>query len=311
MQKCVGFHGYSPELIANIVQSRAKNTWLAYLPWIKKFQSWTVQRGLRSWPCSPVVAANFLSSVPSSKTLPTAWAALSFVHNLLCPFANPLRTSLCSLVVAAGRRKARPTTAKQPLNSRAVHTILASLLKTPTPTNLKLAAMINLVFRACLRISEALNLNLRDLTFHQDHISLRIMGAKTDKNLDGQSALCATTNDRFCPAILLRRYVSAAGLKWHSSEPLFQKYACHHFTGARESYASARRALLVVLQANDFPQKDFGWHSLRRGATSEALNKGISPSLVQRHGRWRSAEGMAPYIKISLKKRLQPSLSLR
>ena len=40
-------------------------------------------------------------------------------------------------------------------------------------------------------------------------------------------------------------------------------------------------------------------HSLRRGAATLALSKGALPHEVQNRGRWRSPEGMKPYIKDS------------
>ncbi len=304
MQSCNLFRHCSVELRENIIESRARNTWLAYLQWVKKWQNYANSRNLTSWPASAISVANFLSTVKSQKSVPLAWSALHFVHSFF-QGPNPLKAQFCTLTVAASRRKAQPTKAKLPLFSVQVSAVIKHLLKSPNIANLRLAAMISLVFKSSLRINECLSLNCGDVLFGRNHCRVIIKAGKTDRNMDGQNGIFAISNSVNCPARLIRLYAKKLSRRLYPQEPLFQQSDAQRVT-----YSQARKEFLRVLTLAGFNAKDFGWHSLRRGATSQALAKGVPSDIVQQNGRWRSIEGMAPYIKLPLNSRLLPSKAL-
>ncbi len=63
----------------------------------------------------------------------------------------------------------------------------------------------------------------------------------------------------------------------------------------RLTYTVARQQLAKLLRACNIEGVNYGWHSLRSGAASEALRRGAPACLVQAHGRWATREWMAPY----------------
>ncbi len=273
---------------------------IAYLRWCKKWQKYAK---LRKFSLASFGSITF----KSLKSVPLAWSALHFIHSFY-PGTNPLKTQFCTLTVAASRRKAKPTKAKLPLFSGQVSVVIKHLLKSPNIANLRLAAMISLVFKASLRINECLALNCSDILFCRSHCKIVIRSGKTDRNMDGQTAVFAVSNLVTCPSRLVRLYANKCGRRLYQQEPLFRQ--CGKDSSSRVTYSQARKDLLCVLGSVGLEIKRFGWHSLRRGATSQALSRGVPANVVQRNGRWRSIEGMAPYIKLPLSSRLWPSKAL-
>ncbi len=295
------FMGIWSRLSASICTSRASNTWKAYRPWVEGWQSWVARKGFKV--ITPIVVATFLTRVKSHKSVAQAAAALKLFFSLhnICP--NPANSVVVALVTANARRSGLPAKRKSAFSKSQVQKLLTYLQTNPSLPNLRLASMISLCFMGCLRINECVGLNLCDVIESKDCIELRIRGAKTDRDRNGQHTLITKTGGSFCVARVLHSYLSAAQLTIGHTGPVFRivRHVSKRMTGhahkaSRLTYTIARDALKDALEASNI-KGNYSWHSFRAGAASEALRLGAAVDLVRTHGRWASWEGMAPYVE--------------
>ena len=181
-----------------------------------------------------------------------------------------------------------------------------NLTKTDSLANKRLALMILTCFTGFLRISECLRLRPKDFQFSDEHITLNILEAKTDKFRDGQN--CYISCGRVSK--LFRIYLNMAKIDKNDTLPLFRNCKRNTLTLKTLSYGSATSQLKCWLKKLSLPA--YTWHSFRAGGASLAFQKGIAKELIMRQGRWKSHEGIAPYLSLNneLKKKIPAVLSI-
>ncbi|MCP3667288.1 MAG: tyrosine-type recombinase/integrase [Gammaproteobacteria bacterium] len=208
------------------------------------------------------------------------------------------------MIGASAKRTATAIVRKEVISPAQVKCLIEHLAQVDTLHNLRLAAMIQLVFSGCLRIGECLALNLDDIQMKPDRLILTHRTAKTDKTRQGQHTIIARNHTVHCPGKALERYLARAHLQLGSTTAIFRQIQYHPTvhstfpTETRLTYTNARQDLLRLMAKCNI-SGNFSWHSFRAGAASAALNQGIDATLVREHGRWRSENGMSPYIQVS------------
>ncbi|MCP3666542.1 MAG: tyrosine-type recombinase/integrase [Gammaproteobacteria bacterium] len=223
------------------------------------------------------------------------------LHNVA---PNPATSQLVNLTKAAARRNASDVRHAPYVPKSSVQKLLSHLLLSPSLSNLRLAAAVALCYTGSLRIGECLTLNLKDVISRKNLMELVIRGGKTDRSRLGQRATIHCSNSQLSPHKLLSHYLRKGGLKLGSEGAIFRgilyNSQSHHYTltNKRLTYNAIRKQLTDAWERAGLSQ-DISWHSFRAGSASRALNHGAPEELVKEHGRWRSSEGMAPYIKRS------------
>ncbi len=180
-------------------------------------------------------------------------------------------------------------------------------------------AFFVLGFYAFLRFNDFINIRVGDITFFDDYFSVFLSKAKNDQEHRGNCVRVAKNpSKKFCPFLALHAYLRAAHLLGQS-EPdilIFRQVARNGkrlvghkplcYSRVRDMFHTA----LCTVGIGEESLGNFGLHSLRSGGTSGAHERGVSRDLIQRHGRWLSAESMEGYIKDSLLAELSVSKSL-
>lgn len=307
--------GSMSELFESLCNSRANNTFKAYIPWVKSWQKWVASKP-KNAPLT-VSIASFLCAIKSKKSVPTATAALKLFFSLATgPVNNPMSSNLITLVNASARRASKNTQHKTAFSKCKVQALLNHLYKRPTLANSRLAAMIALCFFGALRISECINLNLNDVSISKSEIVLTLRNAKTDRDRHGQECVLAKGTGATGPGSALMKYLKTGKLELSSAErgALFRNVhfsgGSHSLTKRRVAGSTARDQLKSLLAEMRMSSQNYSWHSFRSGAASEALRSGVDRDLVRAHGRWRSDEGIAPYIDKSQAERSAVSKAL-
>ena len=156
-----------------------------------------------------------------------------------------------------------------------------------------LKAAILLAFHGLLRASEftlptTVSYNPKktllksDITIGHHTIRLQIKASKTDQRGHRQTILLECTNCSTCPISLIEQYLEASH---HPSThlPLFHLADGKLLT--RYSLATSLKECIIAVRENP---KHFSTHSLRIGGRTAAAAAGITPSIIQELGRWRS-----------------------
>lgn len=159
-------------------------------------------------------------------------------------------------------------------------------------------ALLLLGFAGCLRRSELVALQHGDL--EQGELGLRIYLAHSKTDQEGQGAwvdiLRATHYPELCPVRALEEWVEAAGI---SEGRLFRSLT----KGARPRLGVSLSAVSVDAvvkwaagQAGLDPSR-YGGHSLRAGSATYLSDRGKSPTLIAKHGRWKSLDMVLTYCR--------------
>ena len=221
----------------------------------------------------------------------------------------------------ARRSLGKPTVRKEPINTKIINKIQASLLskdKTLDLKGLRMMAFILLAYAGFLRYDEAIKIRREDIAFHGTYIALFLQTSKTDIFRNGHTVLIARTRTKLDPFVFLHRYLSAADIQPKDECFIFRGIYVHPSSGKQFlkdmdkhiSYSTIRDLLLACIQSIGLDPKAYGTHSLRAGGATAAANRGIPDRLFKVHGRWRSESSKDRYIKDSIRRRLKVSLNL-
>lgn len=313
------------EVLDVMMGSRAISTARSYLNEITKFYRWcTLKEIPLVIPFSSTVVAVYLMELfkdkgKSSSCIVRIHAALKWLHSF-CPTVglNPLDTGFChNIVEAAKRSKVAPIKKKTPMSSTIVKEIIEKYggddanLK-----DLRLATLVCLGFAGFLRFNELSNIRPVDLTFEKDCLKILINKSKTDIYRKGNILYIARTTSKYCPVMLLERYIKVAQLSLSSILPLFRSISKTKrgfvLRKQRLSYSRCREMFKAAIDSLGYNSSDYGLHSLRSGGitTAVAENSSISERLLKLHGRWKSDISKDMYILETHSNRLKVSRSL-
>ena len=284
-----------------IAGSRASNTWKAYTNWVCRWRRFARQKAISdAMDVSENSVAAFLSTLRSAKSISQAAAALSLFFSLKNVSPNPIQSQLITLIKSSAKRNAPSIRHAKYVSANVVKTLLQYLLKKDELVSLRLASAVAICYSGLLRIGECLNLHLNDFTIAKDRVLLHIREGKTDRSRLGQRATLHCTNSQLSPFTILTRYLSKGGLKLGKKGAVFREMRRNTGDSSlgthKASYNTLRKNLTEACKAAGLSQR-ISWHSFRAGGASRAINKGAPLELVKDHGRWRSEEGIAPYIK--------------
>jgi hypothetical protein len=113
------------------------------------------------------------------------------------------------------------------------------------------------------------------------HLTVHLRVSKTDQFGIGVTLHLGTTGDHLCPVAAMLGYLA---IRPSSPGPLFI-----FEDGASLSKQRLVRSLRQVLQSAGIDSTHFSGHSFRRGAATAAASAGLSDSLIQTLGRWKSS----------------------
>ena len=149
-------------------------------------------------------------------------------------------------------------------------------------------------FFALLRINEYMGgrLRHRHVRVYDGGLDITVMFSKTDQS--PATVSLAARADELCPARAYRQLLSTLIFHGFPRDPDTPVFLSRLDTGALrreptsdEELVRSLRAVIAVARPDSDPMRYAG-HSFRRGGTSAMLLAGVHPSVIQRHGRWRS-----------------------
>lgn len=290
--------------------------------YFQRFVKWCESFKFDFLPASVNTVCVFLSHLVEKRVSVSVLDAYFYAINWKHHFSlhiNPCNDSLVKMTLEGSKRiLAAPKTKKEPVTVEMLKKIVDYYKQNLNLKALRICTICILGFSGFLRYSEISELQMRDLTFEDDHVLVYIKRSKTDQERQGKTVPISKTSSELCPVMWLNRYIEKAGLVSESNQFLFSpvKYnkASDSYTlmSSQLSYKRAREIFLEAIEAIGEDKNKYSLHSLRSGGASAASNSdsALEERLIMAHGRWKRISSKDGYVKNDLSKRLSVSKNL-
>jgi len=285
--------------------AKAENTRVAYRAAVRAWCAWCEHRGLSPLPASGTDVATFLAAERrrglTPNTIDLRRAAIRYLHRA-AGCAVPTGDICVAETVAGIRRDAARKGELPEKKAAATASIIQQILAkiADDPRGLRDKAIILVGFAGALRRSELAAIRVEHL--EQTERGLRLTIAQTK----GSQAAAVTIplpygDTELCPVRALARWREVAGI---TSGPVFRriwlpKHSKAELVSGGEPPPPPRIgidaispfAIASMVQARaasaGFDGPHFGGHSLKRGALTTGMERGVHPADLKRLGRTR------------------------
>ena len=270
-------------------QSKADNTLRAYRSDWADFTRWCHGRGRAVLPALPETVTLYVTDLAAThkpSTLTRRLAAISVAHKA-AGYDTPTASAPVRAVMQGIRRVKRVA----PTQKTAVVTVdvraMIGALDLDTLGGLRDRALLLIGFAGALRRSELAGLDVGDVDFVHDGVTITIRRSKGDQEgLGARVGLPYGSDPLTCPVRALRAWLDASGV---TEGPLLRAVDRHGRigTGRMSGQAIAEVVQRAAARVGLDPTR-YGGHSLRAGMATAAAQAGAGEAAIQRQGRWRS-----------------------
>jgi len=269
--------------IGFIGRSRAANTAKAYDADWQDFESWAAAHGVETRPAKPESVVMYVTHLATSgrrvATIERRLVTISQRHEAE-GYDSPTRSLLVRTTMKGIRRAAADQEhtdkrggKKNPVLTEHLKDWINSL--TGQPIDIRNKAIILLGFAGAFRRSELTALNVNDLEFSDDGVTVTIRKSKTDQEGQGRKvAIPFGIYPQTCPVLALKTWLELARVE---NRPVFR--SIHRGGKISDKRLDDRMVCLVVKAAAKrlgLDPDDFGGHSLRAGHVTQALKGGAT-----------------------------------
>jgi integrase len=301
-----------PERIrANRAAAKSEETKRALKKNWERFAAWCGGQGVASLPAAPDwVEAYLLYLADDHPVLDKAgvelrrgmkpsgvkqalWA-IGLAHRL-AGLPNPAASEAVRLALAGiSRRKGLRTKQQAPLTIAHLHHVpFGGGLK-----DVRDKALLLVGFAGAFRRSELVTLRAEDIETTRHGLRIHLARSKTDQEARGAwvDIVRAVQHPGLCPVAALQAWLAAAGIE---RGHLF----CAVSKGGRPNRGRPLSGVTVdalvkrAAQAAGLDGRAYGGHSLRAGQATYLAEQGKSPTLIARHGRWKSMDMVLRYVR--------------
>jgi site-specific recombinase XerD len=291
--------------------AKAENTRIAYRAAVRAWCAWCDLRGLTPLPASGADVATFLAAERrrglAPNTIDLRRAAIRYLHRA-AGCAVPTGDVCVAETVAGIRRDAARKGQAPDKKAAATASIIRQMLeKIPDDLRgLRDKALILVAFAGALRRSELVAIRVERLEQTERGLRLTIPQSK------GSQAAAVIVplpygETELCPVRALARWREAAGI---TTGPVFRRIWLAKQVKAGGTPpplprighdAMSTRAIADMVQARasaaGFDGKHFGGHSLKRGALTTGMERGVHPADLKRLGRHKSFDVLGEYLE--------------
>jgi site-specific recombinase XerD len=297
----------NPAAIATLVEQTRKyvenaksdNTKRAYQADWRHFTAWCEQHRVAPLPAAPATVGYYLAALAGagykSSTLTRRLASIAEAHRS-AGFETPT-TSAEVKAVWSGIRRTHGTAqaGKSPAVTADIKAMI-SALDVDQLAGVRDRAILLLGFAGAFRRSELVALDVDDLVFSNQGITVTIRKSKTDQQ--GAGELRGIPRGQFaatCPVRAVRDWLNRAGI---TSGPVFRPID-RHGTMAERRLSDQAVALIVKRAATSagLDASGLSGHSLRAGFATSAAAVGVEERDIMKQTGHRSTEVMRRYIR--------------
>jgi integrase len=299
--------------------AKAENTRIAYRAAVRAWCAWCDQRNLPALPACGADVATFLAAERrrglAPNTIDLRRAAIRYLHRA-AGCAVPTG-DVCVAETVAGIRRDAARKGQAPEKKAAATASIVRQMLAQIPDDLRGLrdkALILVAFAGALRRSELVAIRVERLEQTERGLRLTIPQSK------GSQAAAVIVplpygETELCPVRALARWREAAGI---TSGAVFRRIWQAKQVKAGEAGglpaggpppalprighdAMSTRAIADMVQARasaaGFDGKHFGGHSLKRGALTTGMERGVHPADLKRLGRHKSFDVLGEYLE--------------
>jgi integrase len=290
--------------------SKAENTRIAYRAAVRAWCAWCEHRGLTPLPASGNDVATFLAAERrrglAPNTIDLRRAAIRYLHRA-AGCAVPTGDICVAETVAGIRRDATGKGELPEKKAAATASIIRQILAkiADDPRGLRDKAIILVGFAGALRRSELAAIRVEHL--EQTERGLRLTIAQTKGSQTAAVTIPLPYGEtELCPVRALARWREVAGI---TAGPVFRRIWLPKKLKTDAPPAPPRIgidaispfAIASMVQtraaAAGFDGPHFGGHSLKRGALTTGMERGVHPADLKRLGRHKSFDVLGEYLQ--------------
>jgi integrase len=277
--------------------SKAESTLRGYRADWRDFCGWCEGHGARALPATAeTVAAYIAESTARLKvgSIQRRLNAIAAAHK-----AVGLESPTTSAVVTATLQGIRRTLGTAPAQKAPALTddIRAMVAATDEGLiGLRDRALILLGFAGAFRRSELVALDVADLTFGRDGLTVNLRRSKTDQEGVGRKVgVPYGANPETCPVRVLQGWLESAAL---ADGPVFRSLNRHgHLCAGRLAPADVARVVKKLAERAGLDAARYAGHSLRAGHATAAAISGASERSIMNQTGHRSVQMVRRYIR--------------
>ena len=296
--------------------AKADNTRTAYRAAVRAWCAWCTRRGVPALPATGPDIAAFLAAERhrglAPNTIDLRRAAIRYLHRAAgCPV--PTDDACVSETVAGIRRDAARRGELPGKKVAATAAILRQILA-PIPDDLRGLrdrALLLTGFAGALRRSELAAIRVEQLEQTARGLRLTLPQSKGAQT-DAVTVPLPYGHTELCPVRALAAWQSAAGI---TAGPVFRRIWLPRKARPGEPPAGppvpplprigsqpiTPWAVAAIVKARataaGFGGRDFGGHSLKRGALTTGMDRGVHPAKLKRLGRHKSFDVLGEYLE--------------
>lgn len=277
--------------------AKAPRTRDAYRREWAAFVAWCEARSLAALPAAPSTVALFLTDRAAAgirpASLDVALAAVSEAHRA-AGLASP-RVSAEVRAVRAGIRRTVGTAQRQaaPVLVGDLRSMVGAVSE--GIAGLRDRALLLVGFAGGFRRSELVALEVADLDFGTDGLTVTLRRSKTDQEGEGRKVGLPYGNaPATCPVRSLRAWLEAASV---SAGPVFRAVHTHGQIRGALSGRDVARIVKRTATAAGMDAARFSGHSLRAGLATSAAKAGKSERAIMAQTGHRSSAMVRRYIR--------------
>jgi site-specific recombinase XerC len=296
--------------------AKAENTRRAYRAAVRAWCTWCDKRGLAPLPAAGADVAAFLASERgrglTPETLKLRRAAIRYLHRA-AGCAVPTDDVAVSETMAGISRQAARQGVVPRKKVAATATILRQILS-PIPDDLRGLrdrALLLTGFAGALRRSELAAIRVEQLEKTERGLRLSLPQSKGSQT-EAVTVPLPYGHTELCPVRALAAWQAAAGI---TAGPVFRRIWLPRKAPPGEPPAGSPVpplprigsqpitpwAVAAIVKsraaAAGFGARDFGGHSLKRGALTTGMDRGVHPAKLKRLGRHKSFDVLGEYLE--------------
>ena len=282
-----------------LAKSKADNTLRAYASDWSDFSDWCKHHGATDLPADPETIVNYVNDLADdakANTVARRVTAISENH-IAAGYGrnNPAKDGLVRSAIAAIRReKGTFQHGKTPVLMDTLY-LLADCFGDDI-VSLRDRALILLGFAGAFRRSELVRIQMEELTFSPEGMTVFVPHAKGDQLGHGATiAIPYAPDPEICAVRAVEQWILAAQIQ-HG--PLFRGFK-RNFEPKEQQLNDKSVALIVKKYAGmaGLDEASFAGHSLRRGFATSAAQRDVDALTIMRQTRHKSEKMVHRYIE--------------
>jgi len=281
-------------------KSKAYNTIKAYESDWNDFSNWCMYHGKNDLPAEPEVIVNYINDLADDAKANTVSRRVSAIseNHIAAGFVakNPAHDGLVrNTLMAIRREKGTFQRGKAPILMEDIEK-LSNCFDETDIVSLRDRALIYIGFAGAFRRSELVHIQMEELTFSVEGLTILVPQSKGDQLGRGSYiAIPYAPTSLICPVVAVQQWILAAQLQ---TGPLFRPFKRNK--ELRDTQLSDKSVALIIkkyMGMIGMNPVDFAGHSLRRGFATSAAQHDIDALTIMRQTRHKSEKMVHRYIE--------------